>query len=116
MAPNAQVVQSVLQRYAFELKGSVAPDFAVSPAWIAELNRRLAASGVIIGPLYEPAATRILSRELEHRIARLAFGDAAAKARELTTDRQLSAAVDLLRKSTTQRELFAVAHASPGAQ
>jgi hypothetical protein len=39
----------------------------------------------------------------------MAFGDAAAKARELSSDKPLSAAVELLRKAGTQRELFAVA-------
>ena len=110
IAPKGQAVQTVLQRYAFELKGTVKPGFAVDSAWNAELLRRLEGVGVKVEPRFRVAASRVLVQELEHRVARMAFGDAAAKERELTRDRPLSAAVELLRKSTTQRELFAVAH------
>src|SRR5690348_7090455 len=111
IAPKAQIVQSALDSYAFELKRSVAKDFVVSPAWTAELTRRITSRGVVIEPRYEAAANRLLTRELEHRIARMAFGDAAAKERELNTDRQLSEAIRLLEKATNQRDLFTVAHA-----
>jgi len=45
-------------------------------------------------------------------VARLAFGDAAAKERDLKTDHQLTTAMDLLRKAATQPELFTVAHSA----
>jgi carboxyl-terminal processing protease len=113
IAPKAQSVQAVLQRFAFELKGSVKRDFVFQPAWGNELARRLGAAGVSIEPRFQSAGLRVLSRELEHRVARMAFGDAAAKERDLPTDRQLTEAIELLHKATTQQELFAVAHASP---
>ena len=112
IAPKGQVVQTVLQRYAFELKSSVKRDFVFDPAWGPELARRLSAGGVTIEPRFQDAARRLLGRELEHRVARMAFGDAAAKEREMPTDRPLSEAVALLRRASTQRDLFAVAHAS----
>ena len=87
-------------------------DFVFDPAWGAELGRRLSAGGVTIEPRFQDAARRLLGRELEHRVARMAFGDAAAKERELPTDRPLSEAITLLRRATNQRELFTVAHAS----
>jgi len=116
IAAKGQVVQTELENYAFELKGTVKRDFTTPAAWTTELSRRLTAKGVIIEPKYQAAATRLLGRELEHRVARLAFGDAASKERELPTDRQLREAMVLLEKATTQRELFTVARLEPGAK
>ena len=110
IAPKAQIVQSALESYAFELKKTVSRDFVASPEWTMELTRRLSTRGLPIEPRFESAANKILTRELEHRVARMAFGDAAAKERELKTDRQLTQAIQLLEKATTQRELFTVAH------
>ena len=109
VAPKAQVVQTVLQRLAFELKGTVKAGFVVEPAWSGELLKRLDAAGVTVEPRFRNAATQVLIEELEHRVARMAFGDAAAKARAMSRDKPLSAAVELLKKAGTQRELFAVA-------
>src|SRR5204862_6675213 len=99
VAPKGQIVQGVLDLYAFELKGTVKRDFVLAPAWTSEITRRLAQRDVKIEPRFESAASRLLGRELEHRIARMAFGDAAAKERELHTDRQLARAMDLLEKA-----------------
>jgi hypothetical protein len=46
----------------------------------------------------------------------MAFGDAAAKERELKTDRQLTEAIHLLERVATQHELFTVAHAGLAAR
>jgi carboxyl-terminal processing protease len=116
IAPKAQIVQTALDSYAFELKGRVSRDFVGSSEWTKELTRRLAAHGVTIEPRFEGAATRLLSRELEHRVARMAFGDAAAKERDAQADRQLAQAMQLLEKAATQRELFTVAHAGNSAR
>jgi hypothetical protein len=66
---------------------------------------------VTIEPRFESAANRLFARELEHRVARMGFGDAVAKERELSNDRQLSEAMRLLEKAANQRDLFTVAHA-----
>ena len=116
IAPRGQIVQGTLEGYAFELKGTVKRDFVLSPSWTSEITRRLVQRGVTIEPRFQSAAERLFGRELEHRVARMAFGDAAAKERELRTDRQLSRAMDLLEKAGTQRELFTVAHAVIGAR
>ena len=110
IAPKGQIVQSALDSYAFELKGTVARNFVPSPAWTTELTRRLQSRGVTFEPRFEAAATKLLGRELEHRVARMAFGEAVAKERELHNDRQLTKAMELLEKAATQRELFTVAH------
>ena len=81
----------------------------MTPAWRTELRRRLGAAGVTIDAKYEPAATRILDRELDRRVARMALGDAAAKQRTLADDHQLARAVSLLAAASSQEQLFAAA-------
>jgi carboxyl-terminal processing protease len=109
LAPKAQAFVTVLNQYAFELKSSATPDFTVTPAWRAELRRRLTAAGVTIDPKYEPAATRILDRELDRRVARHLLGDGGAKRRALADDHQLVRAVSLLAAAHSQGDLFAAA-------
>jgi carboxyl-terminal processing protease len=116
IAAKGQIVQTELESYAFELKGTVKPNFVAPASWTAELERRLTAKGVKIDAKYDGAASRLLGRELEHRVARLAFGDFAAKEREVPTDRQLKEAMALLEKAATQRELFTVARLEPGSK
>jgi len=102
-------INGVLQSYALELKGTVPRDFAAPEAWTAELMRRLATAGVKLAPANDSAGRTVLSRDLANRVARMSFGDAAAKARLLPEDHQLLRAVELLEKSTTQAQLLAAA-------
>jgi carboxyl-terminal processing protease len=108
-AAKGQVITGVLHDYALEFKGRVRRDFIVSAAWIAELNRRLAAAGAPIDPRHSVGAGRFYTRELAHEIARAAFGDAGAKRRELADDHQLTRAVELLRGAASQGALFVAA-------
>ena len=50
-----------------------------------------------------------MSRLLDQRIAHYAFGDSAARRRDLPYDVTLRKAIDLLEKGGTQRDLFAMA-------
>jgi carboxyl-terminal processing protease len=111
MAPKAQAFITTLNQYAFELKGSPR-DFTVTPAWRAELRRRLTAAGVTIDPKYDGVASKLLDRELDRRVARLVLGDAGAKIRNLQEDHQLSKAVALLTASHTQNALLATAQSA----
>jgi carboxyl-terminal processing protease len=92
--------------YAYELKSKVKPDFTVPPEWRAELYQRLKKKGIEIDPKLYEGASHLIDRELELRVARLAFGDSAAKARQLDDDTQLKKALELLRKGQNQKELF----------
>jgi carboxyl-terminal processing protease len=112
LAPKAQAFVTVLNQYAFELKSTAPRDFVVTPAWRAELRRRLTAAGVTIEPKYDAAANALFDRELDRRVARLLLGDAGAKARGVADDHQLARAVGLLKSSRSQQELFAAAQAS----
>jgi hypothetical protein len=109
IAPKAQAFVTVLNQYAFELKGSAGRTFTVTPAWRTELRRRLGAAGVTIDAKYEPTATRILDRELDRRVARMVLGDAGARQRTLAEDHQLERAVSLLGAARSQEQLFAAA-------
>jgi hypothetical protein len=54
----------------------------------------------------DAAARRFLSRDLSNRVARISFGDAAAKARTAYDDHQLAKALQLLGATTTQAQLL----------
>jgi hypothetical protein len=68
---------------------------------------------VTIDAKYEPAATHILDRELDRRVARMVLGDAGAKQRTLSEDHQLARAVSLLGAASSQEQLFAAAGVTP---
>ncbi|HEX3866628.1 MAG TPA: S41 family peptidase [Gemmatimonadaceae bacterium] len=109
IATKRQAINTILADYALELKGSVSRNFTVPPAWTAELMRRINASSadIKIEPSLESTAETFLTHDLENRVARLAFGDAAAKARDLADDKPLTKALDLLQHSSTQAQLLA---------
>ena len=111
VAPRAQQIQVVLQQYSLELYGSVSRDFTVTPAWRAELLRRLRSAGVPIEARHDSVAIDLLGEELAHRVARRAFGEAEAKRRTLQEDRALTRAIELLRRSRSQGELLRTASA-----
>ena len=109
-APQRQAINTVLQNYALELKGSVQQrTFAAPATWSTELMTRMNAAGVKLEPKYQTAERTFLTRDLENRVTRLTFGDAAAKARNLDEDHQLLKAIELLERSTTQAQLLAAA-------
>ncbi|MDB4915607.1 MAG: hypothetical protein JWM95_3251 [Gemmatimonadetes bacterium] len=104
--PKSQAWFTTLNTYAFELKNSP-KNFTVTPEWRAELRRRLTAAGVTIDAKNEAVAPKLLDRELDRRVARLVLGDGGAKQRNLSDDRPLSRAVDLLTSAHTQPALLA---------
>ena len=108
-APKTADVRVTLMDYSLELKKTVRPDFTVPPAWREEFYRRLQAKGVTIDHAqYEQAGSEI-DRLLGNTVARLAFGDSTAKRRSIPDDNQLVHAIDVLKQSTSQKDLFAIA-------
>ena len=107
IATQRQAINAVLQDYAMQLKGSVARDFTVPSTWAAELTRRLTDAKVKIDPKYSDVAHDLLLRDLASRVARLSFGDAAAKERFIGEDHQLMRALELLQHNATQAKLLA---------
>jgi carboxyl-terminal processing protease len=112
IAPKAQQFITVLNQYAFDLRKSAAKDFTVTPEWRTELRRRLSDAGVKIDPKYESAATTVLDRELDRRVARLVLGDAGARQRSVSEDHQLARAIALLDNARSQEALLAQGRAS----
>jgi carboxyl-terminal processing protease len=108
-APKTADVRATLMDYSLELKKTVKPDFTVQPAWREEFYRRLQTKGVTIDHAqYEQAGPEI-DRLLGNTVARLAFGDSTAKRRSVPEDNQLMHAIDVLKQSTSQKDLFAIA-------
>ena len=112
-APQSQKINTVLQDYALQLKGTVSRDFTPPASWTSEVMRRLAADSVRIDPKYDAAGRVFLTRDLSNRVARMSFGDAAAKARTIAEDKPLARAIELLQKSATQAQLLAAAPSQP---
>jgi carboxyl-terminal processing protease len=95
--------------YSLELKKGVRPDFTVLPAWREEFYRRLQTKGVTIDHAqYEQAGSEI-DRLLGNTVARLAFGDSTAKRRSVPEDNQLMHALQVLKQSASQKDLFIIA-------
>jgi carboxyl-terminal processing protease len=107
IAPKNQEVYVTLSDYALELKADVQPGFTVQQSWRDELYRRLRASGVDLDRPVFDGATPSVDRLLTNRVARLAFGDSTAKRMALKDDLQLLRALELLKSSNSQNDLFA---------
>ena len=113
LAPQAQKYLTTLYAFADEQKGKVKSDFTVNPEWKEELYRRLVADTVKIDKAVYDAGASYVERDLELRVARVAFGDTATRRHSLKDDSQLRRAMDLIRKGMTQKEIFAAAALEP---
>jgi carboxyl-terminal processing protease len=108
-APKTADVRATLMDYSLELKKTVRPDFTVPSTWREEFYRRLQSKGVAIDHAqYEQAGPEI-DRLLGNTVARLAFGDSTAKRRSVADDTQLVHALQVLKQSASQKDLFLVA-------
>ncbi|MBL0939014.1 MAG: S41 family peptidase [Gemmatimonadaceae bacterium] len=96
-----------------EQKGKVKPDFVLSPTWRDEVYKRLVADTVKIDKAVWDAGATDVDRTVEERVAKISFGDTLVLRRRLKDDNQLRRAMELMRKGTTQREIFAAAAAEP---
>jgi carboxyl-terminal processing protease len=111
LAPKFPEFYAALTDFAFEQKGKVRSDFTVTPQWREELLQRLTRAGVKVDRAQWEAGAGYIDRYLGQRVARVAFGDTTAARQQLKDDPQLQRAIALLKRGTTQRELFAVAQA-----
>ena len=106
VAPKGAEFYTALSDYALELKPQVKPGFTIQPAWREEFFRRLSAANILTDRELYVKATPSVDRELQRRIAYLAFGDSTAKRMSLADDVQLLRALSLLRNARTQQDLF----------
>jgi carboxyl-terminal processing protease len=113
IGPKSPQVRIALWNYAQELKTRVSdPRFEVRPEWREEFYRRLVAADVEVKKEMYEAARPTVDKWLAHFVTRFAFGDSAAARREIPDDPQLLRAIELMKKGSTQKDLFAVARAS----
>ncbi|MFW5947178.1 MAG: S41 family peptidase [Gemmatimonadota bacterium] len=89
------------------LRDTVDRDFEIEPAWRDTLYQRLVADDVAIDRETWDAGADYVDRVLMDRIARLAFGDAYAKVRDVEYDSQLMRAIEIIREGGSQHGLFA---------
>jgi carboxyl-terminal processing protease len=111
LAPR-QEFYTLLLDYALELSKKAKPDFKPLPEWRQEVRARAEARKLNVDAKYWDAGSAWLDRQLEHWVARYAFGDSAAARREVAIDAPLRKAIDMMSKSQNQKELFNVASAT----
>ena len=100
---------TILDAFALEHKGTLQPDFVITPEMRETFYQRLQKRGVVVEkPVYD-AGNRYVDRQLDFRISTLVFADSTAERREYKEDAQLMKALELLRKGATQKELLALA-------
>ena len=109
LGAKGQDTYITLYDFAFARKSTVKPDFVVTQAMRDEFYEKLQKKGVVVDHKDWDAARDYISRLIDIRISRLAFGDSTAKRREISDDNQLLKALELLRKGQSQRDLFALA-------
>jgi carboxyl-terminal processing protease len=114
IAPASQAAYLSAYGLAQQLAATVRPDFTVQPAWRDTLFARWLAAKVPVNRLQFDAARPLIDRLLVDRITELAFSDSAAFRRRIGDDRQLTRAMDLMRRARTQADLFALATAARG--
>jgi carboxyl-terminal processing protease len=108
MAPKSQEYYVALYDLAYELKSQVKPDFIVKPEWRSDFLSRLEKAGVKVDRKQWDAASTLVDRDLELRIARTAFGDSTVRRRTLDEDPQLRKAIEIIQKGQSQKDLFAL--------
>ncbi len=113
IAPSFQKYFNHIAVIAEGQKGKVKPDFVVNPAWRDELYQKLVSDTVKIDKAVWDGGAPDIDRAIEDRVAKVAFGDTLVRRRSLKDDNQLRAAMDLLRKSATQKDVFAAAGSVP---
>ena len=89
------------------------PDFTVKPEWRAEFLARLEKAGVKIDRKQWDDASSLIDRDIELRVARLAFGDSTVRRRTLDDDPQLRKEIEIVQKSASQKDLFALVASRP---
>jgi carboxyl-terminal processing protease len=112
LVPKSPELFGIMSDIAFGLKGKIAPDFTLQPQWREEFYNRLQKADIKVDRAVWDAGARWVDRQLELRIARVAFGDSTELRHSLKDDLQLQRAIDLLKKGQTQKDLFTLATAS----
>jgi carboxyl-terminal processing protease len=103
--------------YALEIKASnrvKTADFTVTPEMVDEVIRRLRPRGITVPDSVLPGARAVITQDLGFEIARYVFGRPAEVRRQREEDRQVRAALALVRRAKSPQDLLALA-ATPAA-
>lgn len=103
--------RDALTSYALELKNEHAitsEDFTVTSAMRQAVLQHLRAKGVPVSDAVFTGATPLVEQQLGYEIARYLFGRPAEFRRRAKDDPQVQAALNLLRKAQTPKELMAL--------
>jgi len=109
LGPASQQVYNSIYDFARAIRTSVKTDFAPRPEWRREVYDRLVKAGVTVDSATYASGGTLIDRLIEQRVANLAFGDSTAFRRSSRFDPPLLRAVELLRSTPSQKELFALA-------
>jgi carboxyl-terminal processing protease len=110
--------RDVLTAYALDAKknGSIkSEDFKVTPAMRQQVFQNLKAKGVDLLPAVFDSASRLIDDQVGYEVARYVFGRSAEFRRKAHDDQQMQAAIGLLRKAQSPKELMSLATASRAA-
>jgi carboxyl-terminal processing protease len=114
--PKGQLEYATRYQLVLDLKDQVrAPDYQFRDEWRNLYWDRLQKAGIEVDRETFDGARDAVTRLLDERLAMVAFGEAARFGRLLPVDNQLQVALDLIRTSRSQQELFALADARSGA-
>ena len=111
VAPTLQAWLTTIAALGVDMKPNLKPDFTITPEIREEFFSRLMKAKVGITRAQFDAAQFSVDRLLELELTRWAFGDSTRLRRSIRYDQQLGSALELLRRSPTQRQLLAMAEA-----
>jgi len=98
--------------YALEIRASgrvKTADFTVTPDMVAEVIRRLRPRGITVPDSVLPGARAVITQDLGFEISRYVFGRPAEVRRQREEDRQVRAALALVRRAKSPQDLVALA-------
>jgi carboxyl-terminal processing protease len=107
--------RDVLTSYALDAKRSGAikfEDFKITPDMRQQVLQKLTAKGVELPPTVFDSASRMVDDQLSYEIARYVFGRPAEFRRRAKDDQQMQAAIGLLRRAQSPKELMSLATSS----
>ena len=111
VAPTLPAWFATIAGYAQDVKPNLRADFKVTPAIRDEFFNRLVKAKVNLTRAQFDAALPAIDRLLELEFTKWAFGDSAKLRRSIPTDEQLTEALGLLKRTSSQRQLLAMAEA-----
>jgi carboxyl-terminal processing protease len=118
LGSNVPQFRDVITGYALEAKKNgtfKSEDFKVTSEMRQQLLQRLKAKGVEISPAVYDSASHLIDDQLSYEIARYVFGRPAEFRRKARNDGQMQAAMELLRKAQSPKELMSLATSGKGA-